>query len=43
MRWQTFKDWYRDTRQWYKNTRYEWSGDKALDKQRAKERRIVGL
>jgi branched-chain amino acid transport system permease protein len=43
MRWQTFKDWYQDMRQWYKDTRYEWSGDKARDKQRAKERRIVGL
>ena len=43
MRWQTFKDWYQDMRQWYKDTRYEWSGDKVRDKQRAKERRIVGL
>jgi branched-chain amino acid transport system permease protein len=43
MRWQTFKDWYQDMRQWYKDTRYEWSGDKERDKQRAKERRIVGL
>jgi len=43
MRWQTFKDWYLDMRQWYKDTRYILSGDKARDKQRAKERRVVGL
>lgn len=42
LRWQTFKDWWRDTQQWWALTRYEWSGDKARDKQRAKERRRVG-
>lgn len=42
LRWQTFKDWWRDTQQWWARTRYEWSGDKARDKQRAKERRRVG-
>jgi branched-chain amino acid transport system permease protein len=42
LRWQTFKDWWRDTHQWWTRIRYEWSGDKARDKQRAKERRRVG-
>ena len=42
MRWQTFKNWRTDTRQWWQDLRYDLSGDKARDKKRAKERRIVG-
>lgn len=42
LRWETFRQWWRDTRDWAKARRYEWSGDKARDKQRAKERRLVG-
>jgi branched-chain amino acid transport system permease protein len=42
LRWQTFKDWRTDARQWWKDLRYDLSGDKARDKKRAKERRIVG-
>jgi branched-chain amino acid transport system permease protein len=42
LRWETFKGWWTDTRDWAKERRYEWSGDKARDKQRARERRLVG-
>lgn len=42
VRWETFKGWWYDTRDWAKERRYEWSGDKARDKQRARERRLVG-
>ncbi len=42
LRWETFKGWWTDTRDWAKARRYEWSGDKARDKQRARERRLVG-
>ncbi len=42
LRWETFKSWWNDTRGWVKERRYEWSGDKARDKQRARERRLVG-
>jgi branched-chain amino acid transport system permease protein len=42
LRWETFKGWWTDTRDWAKQRRYEWSGDKARDKQRARERRLVG-
>ena len=42
LRWDTFKAWWYDTRDWAKERRYEWSGDKARDKQRARERRLVG-
>lgn len=42
LRWATFKDWWSDTRSWARQRRYEWSGDKARDKQRARERRLVG-
>ena len=42
LRWETFKGWWYDTRDWAKERRYEWSGDKARDKQRARERRLVG-
>jgi branched-chain amino acid transport system permease protein len=37
----TFRGWWQDTRAWWKERRYEWSGDKARDKQRARERRLV--
>lgn len=43
LRWQTFKAWWQDTRGWWKARRYEWSGDKARDKRKARENRIVGL
>ena len=42
LRRETFKGWWTDTRDWAKERRYEWSGDKARDKQRARERRLVG-
>jgi len=42
LRWETFKGWWNDTRDWAKERRYEWSGDKARDKRRARERRLVG-
>lgn len=42
LRWETFKGWWNDTRDWARERRYEWSGDKARDKQRARERRLVG-
>jgi branched-chain amino acid transport system permease protein len=42
LRWETFKGWWYDTRDWAKERRYEWSGDKARDKQRARERRLAG-
>jgi branched-chain amino acid transport system permease protein len=42
LRWETFKGWWNDTRDWAKERRYEWSGDKAREKQRARERRLVG-
>lgn len=41
LRWETFKEWGRATKAWYQERKYELSGDKARDKQRAKERRIV--
>jgi branched-chain amino acid transport system permease protein len=41
LRWETLRGWWRDTRDWTKERRYEWSGDKARDKQRLKERRLV--
>jgi branched-chain amino acid transport system permease protein len=41
LRWQTFRGWWLDTRSWGRERRYEWSGDKARDKQRLKERRLV--
>ena len=37
----TFKQWWRDMRDEWKRKRYEWSGDKARDKQREKERSVV--
>ena len=41
LRWETFKAWRDDAKAWWKARRYEWSGDKARDKQRARERRFV--
>ena len=41
LRWQTFRQWGRDMRDGWKRKRYAWSGDKARDKQREKERRVV--
>jgi len=41
LRWETFKDWGRNTRAWWRERRYEWTGEKERDKKRAKERRIV--
>ena len=39
LRWTTFRSWWRDTRGWWTAGRYAWSGDKARDRQRAKDRR----
>ena len=41
LRWETFRMWWRDTKAWWEARRYEWSGDKARDKRRARERRLV--
>ena len=41
LRGETFRQWWRDSRDAWKRKRYEWSGDKARDKQREKERRVV--
>jgi len=41
LRWETFRQWARDVRDEWKRKRYEWSGDKARDKQREKDRRVV--
>ncbi|TFZ05259.1 branched-chain amino acid ABC transporter permease [Ramlibacter henchirensis] len=41
LRWDTLRGWWRDAGAWWKERRYEWSGDKARDKQRARERRLV--
>jgi branched-chain amino acid transport system permease protein len=41
LRWQTFTGWWQDTRSWGRERRYEWSGAKARDKQRVKDRRLV--
>ena len=37
----TARGWWRDTRGWWRERRYEWSGDKARDKRRERERRLV--
>lgn len=37
----TAKGWWRDLKALYEEKRYEWSGEKARDKQREKERRLV--
>jgi branched-chain amino acid transport system permease protein len=41
LRVETFKGWWTDSKNWWKERRYEWSGDKARDKRRAKEKRLV--
>jgi branched-chain amino acid transport system permease protein len=41
LRWETFRAWWDDSRAWWRERRYEWSGDKARDKRRARERRLV--
>ena len=41
LRWETFRGWWRDTREWSRVRRYEWSGEKARAQQRARERRVV--
>ncbi|KQT08955.1 branched-chain amino acid ABC transporter permease [Ramlibacter sp. Leaf400] len=41
LRWNTLRGWWRDARAWGKERRHEWSGDKAREKQRARERRLV--
>lgn len=41
LRWQTMRAWWDDSKAWWKERRYEWSGEKARDKQRARERRLV--
>lgn len=38
LRWETFRSWWRDTRDWAKDLRYTWSGDKARDEARTKRR-----
>jgi branched-chain amino acid transport system permease protein len=41
LRWQTFKGWWQESKAWWEERRYEWSGDKARDKKRARDRRYV--
>ncbi|MEJ5992183.1 branched-chain amino acid ABC transporter permease [Ramlibacter sp. PS3R-8] len=41
LRWDTFRAWWDATRGWGKERRYEWSGDKARDKARARRQRHV--
>ena len=41
LRWETFRGWWRDTREWTRARRHEWSGEKARAQQRARERRVV--
>jgi branched-chain amino acid transport system permease protein len=41
LRWETFRSWWDESRGWWKARRYEWSGDKARDKRRARERRLA--
>jgi len=41
LRWQTFTGWRDEARGWWRLRRYEWSGDKARDKRRARERRLA--
>ena len=37
----TARGWWRDIRQWARERRYAWSGEKARDKRRERERRVV--
>ena len=41
LRGETFKQWWRDMRDEWKRKRYEWSGEKARDKERARRQRYV--
>lgn len=41
LRWETFRAWWDDSKAWWKARRYEWSGDKARDKARARRQRHV--
>ena len=41
LRWETFEGWWQESKAWGKERRYEWSGDKARDKRRARERRLA--
>lgn len=41
LRWDTYKLWWADMKDWYKLRKYELSGQKARDKKRAKENRLV--
>lgn len=41
LRWGTFRAWWDDSKAWWKVRRYEWSGDKARDKERARRQRHV--
>jgi branched-chain amino acid transport system permease protein len=41
LRWETFSAWWWSMRDWWRERRYEWSGDKARDKRRAREKRLV--
>ena len=41
LRWATLRAWWDDSRGWWKARRYEWSGEKARDQRRARERRLV--
>jgi branched-chain amino acid transport system permease protein len=40
LRWDTWKLWRDDIKNWWRERRYEWSGDKARDKRLARERRL---
>jgi branched-chain amino acid transport system permease protein len=41
LRWETFRSWWSDSKGWWKERRYEWSGDKKRDKERARKHRYV--
>jgi branched-chain amino acid transport system permease protein len=41
LRWDTYKLWWSDMKDWYKIRKYELSGQKARDKKRARENRLV--
>jgi branched-chain amino acid transport system permease protein len=41
LRWDTYKLWWADMKDWYKVRKYELSGQKARDKKRAKDNRLV--
>jgi branched-chain amino acid transport system permease protein len=41
LRWETFQGGWRDTRAWYEERRYVWSGEKAREKRRRREQRLV--